>query len=58
MSDAYSEGYEKGKADAIAGKDRDLRPPLAKSVVWGKVYTEQYIEGVRDGYRAGKSKQK
>jgi hypothetical protein len=58
MSDAYSQGYEKGKRDAAAGKDRDLRPPLGQSVLRGKDYTEQYMQGVKDGYRAGKSQQK
>ncbi len=56
MSDGYGKGYDKAKADADAGKSRDMRPPLGEAVVKGKNFTDTYIQGYKDGYRDQKEK--
>lgn len=56
MSDSYKKGHEKGRSDAAAGKNRDMRPKLLEAVVKGTTYTNTFIEGYKEGYRQEKKK--
>lgn len=51
--DGYQEGYDRGHADAEAGRDRDLRPNFVRAVV-SEDYRRSYTEGYTTGYRDGK----
>jgi hypothetical protein len=53
MSDGYKQGYDTGRKDAESGKDRDLRPPVVKSVL-SETFRETYTDGYKTGYRDGK----
>jgi flagellar biosynthesis/type III secretory pathway protein FliH len=54
MSDGYKQGHDKGKTDAQANKDRDIRPPVVKAVVKGDDYVKSYMDGYKEGYRQGR----
>jgi hypothetical protein len=54
MSDGYRQGHDRGKADAEAGKDRDMRPPVVQAVLKGTNYTSTYTEGYKKGFEEGK----
>lgn len=58
-SDSYNQGFEQGKADALAGKKRNVLNFKAgmQSVVAlnHKVFQETYISGYKEGYRIGQT---
>jgi hypothetical protein len=57
MADGFKDGYDKGKKAADSNKDRDLRPPIVKSVA-NETYRATYTEGYKTGYRDGKRDEK
>lgn len=53
----YDQGYEAGKRQAANSQPRDTRPPLVKAVV-SEQYRREYGDGVKDGFRDEKFRQK
>jgi hypothetical protein len=51
---SYNQGFDDGKNDALAGKDKNYHGiPKLKAVVSSNS-TDTYIEGYNEGYRKGK----
>lgn len=52
-SDCYKDGYETGRAEALAGKDRDNRKIRLKFLIYGGNSIETFDDGYTQGYTDG-----
>jgi uncharacterized protein YukE len=52
-SDCYKDGYETGRAEALAGKDRDNRKIRLKFLIYGSNSIETFDNGYSQGYTDG-----